>query len=141
MVFLLRLRENACRRQSHAIGRRSGVFPPGERESGRFCCHQNAAFPFSSITFGLWAAHAGARGTRNRTISDRMSANIYRDTATSAIWIVILRTAAENPKRRTAPLRKPASSDEETWHDAIAIEKRFPRGRLLSYDCFCQTKS
>ena len=34
------------------------------------------------------AAHAGAGGARSRAISDRMSANICRDTATSAIWKV-----------------------------------------------------
>ena len=32
-------------------------------------------------------AHAGADGARSRVISDRMSANICRGTATSAIWI------------------------------------------------------
>jgi hypothetical protein len=36
-------------------------------------------------------AHAGAGGARNRTISDRMSANICRDTATSALWQVTYR--------------------------------------------------
>ena len=53
MVCLLRLRGNAFRRQSHVIGSRSDVFPSGERESGRFCLHQDAALPLSSITFGL----------------------------------------------------------------------------------------
>src|SRR5437016_1365349 len=38
------------------------------------------------------AAHAGAGGVRSRAISDRMSANICRDTATSAIWILISRS-------------------------------------------------
>src|SRR6516165_10851576 len=37
------------------------------------------------------AAHAGAGGARSRAISDRMSANICRDTATSAIWNVMYR--------------------------------------------------
>jgi hypothetical protein len=32
--------------------------------------------------------HAGAGGARSRAIIDRMSANICRDTATSAIWNV-----------------------------------------------------
>ena len=32
--------------------------------------------------------HAGAGGARSRAISDRISANICRDTATSAIWKV-----------------------------------------------------
>ena len=36
----------------------------------------------------LCAAHAGAGGARKRVISDRMSRNICRDTATSAIWNV-----------------------------------------------------
>ena len=30
--------------------------------------------------------HAGAGGARSRAISDRMSTNICRETATSAIW-------------------------------------------------------
>ena len=34
------------------------------------------------------AAHAGAGGARSRAISDRMSAKICRDTATSASWKV-----------------------------------------------------
>jgi hypothetical protein len=32
------------------------------------------------------ATHAGAGGARSRAISDRMSANIYRDTATLISW-------------------------------------------------------
>jgi hypothetical protein len=34
------------------------------------------------------AGHAGAGGARNRAISDRISPNIWRGTATSAIWKV-----------------------------------------------------
>jgi hypothetical protein len=34
----------------------------------------------------LTTPHAGAGGARSGAISDRMSANICRDTATSAIW-------------------------------------------------------
>jgi hypothetical protein len=89
MVCLLRVRDNSLCRQSHAISSRSDVFPVGERESGRFCLHQDAAlllFPLSSITFGLCAAHAGAGGARSRAISDRISANICLGTATSASW-------------------------------------------------------
>jgi hypothetical protein len=36
----------------------------------------------------LYARHAGAGGARSRAISARMSANICRDTATSASWNV-----------------------------------------------------
>jgi hypothetical protein len=86
MVCLLRPRGNAFRRQSHAISSRSDVFPSGEREIEWFCLHQDAAFLLSSITFDPCAAHAGAGGARNRAISDRMSANIWRGTAISAIW-------------------------------------------------------
>ena len=94
MVCLLRLGGKAFRRQSHVIGSRSDVFPSGERESRRFCLHQGAAlplFPLSYITFGLCAAHAGAGGARSRAISDRISANICRGTATSASWSVAYR--------------------------------------------------
>jgi hypothetical protein len=91
MVCLLRHRGNALRQQSYVIGSRSDVFPSGERESGRFCLHQDAALPLSSITFGLCAAHAGAGGARNRAISDRISANSRRGTATSASWNVTYR--------------------------------------------------
>jgi hypothetical protein len=34
------------------------------------------------------AGHAGVGGARNRAIGDRMSANVCRGTATSAIWKV-----------------------------------------------------
>jgi hypothetical protein len=34
------------------------------------------------------AAHAGAGGARSRVNSDRLSANISRGTATSAVWDV-----------------------------------------------------
>jgi hypothetical protein len=36
----------------------------------------------------LLASHAGAGGARSRAISDRISANIRRGTATSASWQV-----------------------------------------------------
>jgi hypothetical protein len=36
----------------------------------------------------LSAPHAGAGGACSRAISDWIAANIYRDTATSAIWNV-----------------------------------------------------
>ena len=36
----------------------------------------------------LSSPHAGAGGARSRAISARMTANICRDTATSAIWNV-----------------------------------------------------
>ena len=91
MVCLLRLRDNAFRRQSHVIGSRSDVFLSGERESGRFCLHPDAALPLSFIIFGLRAAHAGAGGTRSRAISDGISANSRRGTATSASWSVAYR--------------------------------------------------
>ena len=45
--------------------------------------------PLPSLPVHLAGArHAGAGGARSRVISDRMSANICRDTATSAIWKV-----------------------------------------------------
>ena len=85
MVCLLRLGGKAFRRQSHVIGSRSDVFLSGERESGWFCLHPDAALRLSFIIFGPRAAHAGAGGARSRAISDRISANICRGTATSAI--------------------------------------------------------
>jgi hypothetical protein len=91
MVCLLRPRGNAFRQQSHVISSRSDVFPSGEREIGWFCFHQDAAFLLSSITFDSCAAHAGAGGARNRAISDRISANSRRGTATSASWNVTYR--------------------------------------------------
>ena len=63
-------------------------FPSGEHEIGWFCLHQDAAFLLSSIIFDPCAAHAGAGGARSWAISDRISANICRDTATSASWNV-----------------------------------------------------
>src|SRR6516225_10943575 len=53
--------------------------------------HQGAP-PLSPLPhFMPLAAHAGVGGARSRAISDRMSANICRDTATSAIWNVMYR--------------------------------------------------
>ena len=55
----------------------------------RFTCFK--AYHFSLITQRTWpgAGHAGAGGARNPEISLRMSANICRGTATSAIiWNV-----------------------------------------------------
>jgi hypothetical protein len=91
IVCLLRLRDNAFRRQSHVVGSRSDVFPSGERESGWFCLHQDAALPLWSITFDPCAAHAGADGARSRAMSNRISWNICRGTATSAVWKVTYR--------------------------------------------------
>jgi hypothetical protein len=50
------------------------------------CLHQGAPLlPFARrIRFPH--LHAGAGGARSRAISDKISANICRDTATSAIW-------------------------------------------------------
>jgi len=44
------------------------------------------ASPLSLAAFDRTAARAGAGGARSRAINDRMSANICRGTATSAIW-------------------------------------------------------
>src|SRR6516162_7185924 len=44
--------------------------------------------PLIALVHLASARHAGVGGARSRAISDRMSANICRDTATSAIWKV-----------------------------------------------------
>jgi hypothetical protein len=52
-----------------------------KRSFGRIQAHLSHS---SSVASGLHAAHASAGGARSRAISDRISANICRDTATSA---------------------------------------------------------
>src|SRR5215213_10948956 len=128
MVCLLRPRGNAFRRQSHVISSRSDVFPSGEREIGWFCLHQDAAFLLSSITFDPCAAHASAGGARNRAISDRISANSRRGTATSASWNVTYR-----PWRMTlAPIlisfsRRLVSDHLSTVLGIASVRMKFPR--------------
>jgi hypothetical protein len=50
--------------------------------------HQGTPRPSFPATFAPVNPHAGAGGARSPVISDRMSANICRDTATSASWKV-----------------------------------------------------
>jgi hypothetical protein len=52
------------------------------------CPNQGTPLP-SSAASGPSGSHAGAGGARSRAISDRMSANMCHDTATSAIWKVM----------------------------------------------------
>ena len=47
----------------------------------RFACSRHTSPPDYQCTW-RGAAHPGAGGARSRTISDRMSANVYRETAT-----------------------------------------------------------
>ncbi len=49
------------------------------------CVHQGAPLASSSTASDPISGHAGAGGARNRAISDRISANNCRDTATSVI--------------------------------------------------------
>jgi hypothetical protein len=48
--------------------------------------HTTAPLLSSFVASDHRASHAGAGGARNRAISDRISWNICRDTATWAIW-------------------------------------------------------
>src|SRR5882724_12708303 len=52
------------------------------------CPHRGALLPLSPASSDLRVPHAGAGGARSRAISDRISANICRGAATSAIWNV-----------------------------------------------------
>jgi len=53
------------------------------------CFDQGVPMPSWSVAHPTpRAPHAGAGGARRRAISDRISWNIWRDTATSAIWKV-----------------------------------------------------
>jgi hypothetical protein len=55
------------------------------------CPHQGAPRLPSFVASAASARHAGAGGARSRAISDRISWNICRGTATSAIWKVTYR--------------------------------------------------
>jgi hypothetical protein len=68
-------------------GRNSRVRTP-RRWNSSLCPHQGALLPSSFIAYDLAATHTGAGGARNRPISDKISANICRDTETSANWKV-----------------------------------------------------
>jgi len=59
--------------------------PPSQRWNSLLCLHQGAPLPSLSVASDACAPLAGAGGDRSRAISDRISANICRDTATSAI--------------------------------------------------------
>jgi hypothetical protein len=81
----LEQRQIACR----APGRRqSHVLAVPLRQNAAFCLRRAHLTHGSVAASDLSAAHAGAGGARSRAISDRMSANICRDTATSASWKV-----------------------------------------------------
>jgi len=58
------------------------------RENSLICLHQSAPLPWFARLIRFPRLHAGAGGARSRAISDRMSANSCRDTATSAMWKV-----------------------------------------------------
>jgi hypothetical protein len=62
--------------------------PASQRRNSRLCHDQGAPLPSWSAPSPLVRGHAGAGGARRPEISDRMSANICRGTATSAIWKV-----------------------------------------------------
>ena len=68
-------------------GRNSRVTAP-RRWNSSLCPHQGAPLPSSFVAYDLAATHAGAGEARNRPISDKISANICRDTETSANWKV-----------------------------------------------------
>jgi hypothetical protein len=58
------------------------------RRNSLLCLHQGAPLPSPPVASDSIPGHAGAGGARSRAISERISANICRDTATSAIWNV-----------------------------------------------------
>jgi hypothetical protein len=59
-----------------------------ERRNASLGLHQGTLQPSSSAAYASLAPYTGAGGARRRAISDRMSANICRGTATSASWKV-----------------------------------------------------
>ena len=87
MVGLLTLWGNAFRRKSDVVGSRREVFPSGRRRERVVWPSSGRSFPiivyFFSTSAPLMPVLAAGR---SRAISDRMSANICRETATSAIW-------------------------------------------------------
>ena len=54
----------------------------------RFAFIKGALQPSLPLAFDPGPSHAGAGGTRNRAMSERISWNIFRGAATSAIWNV-----------------------------------------------------
>ena len=57
-------------------------------ETRPICLYRGIPPPLTTRCTWPSAGHAGAGGARNRAISDKMSANVCRETATSAIWNV-----------------------------------------------------
>src|SRR6516225_9604749 len=57
-------------------------------ETRPICLYRGIPPPLTTRCTWPNAGHAGAGGARNRAISDKMSANVCRETATSAIWNV-----------------------------------------------------
>jgi hypothetical protein len=68
--------------------RQSGELTAPGRWNASVCHHQGAPPLSSFVPSDPRTGHAGAGDARSRAISDRMSANIRRGTATSAIWNV-----------------------------------------------------
>ena len=66
----------------------ASFWPRHWAQTGFFACGKAHLDHRCVAASDLSALHAGAGGARSRAISARMSANICRDTATSASWNV-----------------------------------------------------
>ena len=81
--------DNSKSQATFGAGGRTRQLPVPGRWNAPVCRHQGAPLPSSSAAFRPpKPGHAGAGGARSRAISDKISANICRGTATSAIWNV-----------------------------------------------------
>jgi len=72
------------------VGSRSDGLPGLRRWNSLRCLHYGAPLPSLFVAFEPSASHAWAGGARSRAISDRISWNICRDTATASdVWAVL----------------------------------------------------
>ena len=80
---------NSKSRAARAGGGRNRRLTAPKRRHAPLCLHQGV--PLCSLLAARRPStpYAGAGGARNRAITDSISANICRDTATSAIWKVM----------------------------------------------------
>jgi hypothetical protein len=77
------IRSQPTRRQSKMASRSAGL-----RRNSLLCLHQSASLLSPSVASDRSPVDAGAGDAVSRAMSDSMSWNICRDTATSASWNV-----------------------------------------------------
>ena len=102
------------------MGSRSDGLPGLRRWNSLRCLHYGAPLPSLFVAFEPSASHAWAGGARSRAISDRISWNICRDTATASdVWAVF-------------PTRRPVSAKARAFTMFIERHRTKEAGQQTS---------